>query len=231
MKTPTKNLAGIIRGMIFFLAMVPTVIVHRIVVVAKLPRNVDHLIIRVYAIIKAMSDNAWFPDASSMLADLKTKNERLEAAQTIVNKKVLGSVPDRNVKKNAVIDAVYEIMAYIQQICYTHPESAVAIAESALFHAKKINGNNKFRFTAKSISSGVVQLRGSVAGYRRVHNWEMTRTPDDPSSWYFEIIPSTLKGTVLVKNLTPGETVYFRHRLLTVNGASEWDQVISIIVN
>ena len=91
MKNIIKNMAGVCIGMLFFLAMVPTVIVHHIVVVAKLPKQVDLLIKRIYAIIEAMTDNAWFPSPLPLLADVKTANDNLKTAQVLARQRLPGS--------------------------------------------------------------------------------------------------------------------------------------------
>ncbi len=230
MKTIVKKSAGIIPGMIFFLAMVPTVIVHKIVVVAKLPRSVDNLIIKVYAILKAMTDNAWFPDASSLLAELKMKNDKLLAAQNLAKTRELGKVKFRDTAKYDVLNVVSELIAHVQSICIHNPDLAVSIAESALFHARGRGGMPKQKFSVKNIASGRVQLRGSVTYPCYAHYWIMSNNPLNKASWYITIIPSTTKAKTIVTGLVPGERVYFRHRFLSNHGLSDWEQMISIIV-
>jgi len=231
MKTSAKQLAGIVQGMIFFLAMVPTVIVHKVIVVAKLPRSVDHLINQVYAILKAMTDNSWFPDASTLLADVRSKNDNLQAAQSTAKTKVLGSAKFRDTRKYILLNGVFDLVAYVQKKCNQFPDSAVAIAESALFHAKGRGGMPKQRFTAKNIASGTVLLRGTVKYPSYMHNWIMSGNPSDPASWGVTIIPSTLKAKTIVTGLTSGDRVYFRHQFLSKDGFSDWEQMISIIVS
>jgi len=232
MKTIVRNSAGIIPGMVFFLAMIPTVIVRKVIVVAKLPKRVDNLIIHVYAIIEAMTNNAWFPNASSLLADVKTKNDNLQAAENLAKTREIGKAKARDVEKYIVINAVSNLVAYVQNICNLNPgETAVAIAESALFHAKGKGGMPKRLFSAKSIMPGTVSLTGNVGYPCFAHEWIMSRTPGDQASWYITIIPSTKKAKTLVAGLRSGERVYFRHRFMTRKGFSDWAQMISVIVS
>jgi hypothetical protein len=231
MKTIIKSMSNVGKGMaIFLFAMVPVVIIHHIVVVAKLPRTVDSLITRVYAIIEAMTDNAWFPNPSPDLVVLKGHNDALRNAQVLVKSRFPGSKADRDVKKNKVVHAVYALVAYVQGISDAHPESAVAIAESALLHAKKVSIRQKRRLSARCLGNGFIEITGMVWAKRCSHEWQMTKTPEVEMSWYASFIPSTLQSVTIVGNLMVGEKIYLRHRCVTKAGPTEWEEYICIFV-
>ena len=231
MKTTVKNFPENVIGMIFCIAMIPTAEIRKVVVVARLPRSVDKLIVHVYAIHAAMTDNAWFQDASYLLADVKSKNDNLQKAQNSAKTKTIGSAKFRDTEKNVLLNGVFELVSYVRKICNQFPDSAVSIAESALFHAKGRGGMPKQSFTAKSIAPGSVLLRGTVGYPSYMHNWIMSKNPSNPASWNNIIIPSTLIAKTIVTDLTSGERVYFRHRFLGKVGYSDWEQMISIIVS
>jgi len=230
MKTMLRQIAGIPVGFVFLLAMIPTVVTHHILVVAKCPRSVDKLITDVYAILEAMTDNAWFPTPSPTLASVKTKNDDLKDAQVAAKSKAPGGVQARNAKKAILIKAVYALRDYCQSICDANPELAETIALSALFHVKKVAIKQKRTFQVKQLNSGSVELSSGVKGHQRAHEWCMSYSPDDPVSWYVTIIPATTKAKTVVDNIKPGAKVYFRHRVNTKDGPSDWDQTISLIV-
>ena len=230
MKTLAKQIAGIPLGMIFFLAMIPTVIVHRIIVVAKLPRSCDQLITKVLAIIEAMTDNAWFPSPLPVLDEVKEATTKLQDAQVKAKTRVPGSVKDRNIKKHTLLDVVGELVFYVQTICIINPASALTIAESALMYVKIFTGKAKIAFGVKNYRSGAVELTGSIKGNCRIHEWQLSRNISDPQNWFITLIPSTTKATTVVENLKPGELVYFRHRIVNKDGYSDWDEPLSIIV-
>jgi len=231
MKKQAKKIAERAIGLIFFLAMVPVVVIHHIIVVAKLPRSVDKLITKVYAILDAMTDNAWFPNPSPALSDVRSKNDDLKNAQVLAKSKAPGSIQDRNVKKSIVVNAVYALRDYCQSICDAHPESAEAIAFSGLFGVKKVSGRPKRTFKVKRTTSGCVELSASLLGFHCAHEWGMSLNYNDPASWYAIPITPTLKATTIVENLTPCTRVYFRHRIITTDGATDWDQIINIVVD
>ena len=214
---------------IFLLALVPTVIVRRIVVAVKLPRSVDKLITYVYAIIEAMTDNTWFP--TPPIDDVKTKVGALKDAQIIAKTRVPGAARDRNVKLENLIPAVLALRNYVQSIIVLNPESGVTIAESALMHAKKVAGRQKLTFRAKCLTSGSIEVVGGVRGNYRSHDWGLSRDPSNPANWLITLIPSTIKAKTIITGLKPGETVYLRHRVITKDGPGDWDQTISILVN
>ena len=230
MKTLAKQIAGIPIGMIFCLAMIPTVIFHRIVVVAKLPRGVDNLITKVYAIIEAMTDNAWFPTPSPGLDEVKAATEELKNAQVTAKTRVPGAAKTRNVKKRTLLDIVLQLVMYVQTICLANPQSAVAIAESALLYAKAVKGGVKRIFSVSNCGSRSVALCGSIAGHGCKHEWQMSLTPDDDQSWLLNPIPSTTKAHTKVVNLKSSVKMYFRHRTLSKDGYSEWEGPQGIIV-
>ena len=177
MKTLVKQIAGIPIGMIFCLAMIPLVIVHRLVVVAKLPVSVDKLIIRVYAILEAMTDNAWFP--TPPIDDVKAAVGELKDAQLLAKTRAAGTSKNRNVKKSALLNAMIGLLAYVQGIMIANPESAAAIAESALLFVKKVSGGVKKVFTVFNYKSGSVELSGLMKGKICLHEWQMSLDPTD----------------------------------------------------
>ena len=232
MKNIIKEMANVCRGMvIFLLAMVPIVIVHRIIVVAKFPKQVDLLITRIYAIIEAMTDNAWFPTPSPGLPAVKTATDNLKTAQVLARQRSPGSAKDRDVKKKTLLTLVSALMYYIQGICDANPASAVTIAESALFYGKKVGGNKPRGFNVTSKIASICELTGSIKGKRCYHDWQMSLDGKDITSWYVRALPSTLQAKTTVDGLTSGVRVYFRHRIVTKDGPGAWDQVINIIVS
>ncbi len=227
-----KSMLRIPAGLIFFLiALVPITVVHRIVVVAKLPRNVDKLITQVYATIEAMTDNTWFPTPSPTLASVKSLNDDLQDAQNLALTRAKGAARNRNSKKLLVINAFYGLRDYVQSICILHPDLAVDIAESAMMFAKKTAVRQKNTFRARCLSAGVIELIGGVRGNFRFHDWGISRDPNDPASWLVNPVPTTTKAKTIITGLRVGETVYLRHRVNTKDGPGDWDQIISILVN
>jgi hypothetical protein len=41
---------------------------------------------------------------------------------------------------------------------------------------------------------------------------------------------STLQGKTTIAGLTPGAVVYFRHRMVTKAGETDWSQVVNLII-
>jgi len=185
---------------------------------------------RAYAIVQAMTNNAWFPTPSPALSAVTTAANNLKAEQLNVKNRVPGSVPIRNTKKNALKDLLYTLRDYIQIICIANPESATGIAESALMYARKVAIRQKKVFNVLNYMTGSVELNAAIKGRNNTHDWQLSRTPSDEASWWVTIIPSTKKSRTIVDGLNRGELVYFRHRVLTKDGYSNWDEPLSIII-
>jgi len=231
MKTMLRQIAGIPVGFVFLLAMIPTVVTHHILVVAKCPRSVDKLITQVYATLEAMTDNAWFPSPSPDLASVKSKNDDLRDAQNHARTRAAGAVTARNAKKVITVNAYYALRDYVQSVCDANPADSEAICLSALFHVKKVGGRARKGFSVQYLVSGTVELSSSVNGRYRFHEWGMSLTPNDPSSWYTTPLAPTIKGKTVISNLKRGTEVFFRHRIITKDGPLDWDTVISVFVN
>ena len=232
MKKIINSMVRIPAGLIIFLiAMVPITVVHRIVVVANLPSSVDQLLTRAYSIIEAMTDNVWFPTPSPTLLSVKAAADALKDAQVSVKNRVPGSVPFRNIKKNALKDLLFALKFYIQGICVLNPISSTSIAESALMYAKRVPIRQKQVFSVVNYMSGSVELSAPVKGYGNSHEWQISRDIGDPLNWYLVLIPSTKKSRTIVSGLRRGELVYFRHRILNKDGYSDWDGPIDISVS
>jgi hypothetical protein len=80
----------------------------------------------------------------------------------------------------------------------------------------------------KAIAGGGAELSGKVKGKRCAHEWQCTLDPTDSTGWYKKIIDTTLQAKTTVTGFTFGNTVYFRHRCILMDGPTEWDDVISI---
>jgi len=226
MKKLSKNKNKREKGeVIFILSSVPSVIIRKITVVLKLPNKVDSFLIRVAAIIQAMTDNVWFPDAANLLADVRDKNEKLRKKQNSAKTRAKGTAKARDAQKNKVKDAMDDLKDYVQKICRSNPENALAIVESALMYAKGYTHGQKFKFKAKKIPSGVIKLLGTVAEARCHHDWGWSLNKNDPNSWLISPVDSTKKARTFLRDLPIDQKIYFRHRCLTSKGYTNWEYI------
>jgi hypothetical protein len=218
------------RAMLFVLAIINQVLKHKVIVVLKLPQSINSLCMRAQAIIEAMTGNSWFTTPSPTLTVLQGLLDDLIAAQVKTLSRTVGTVQARNLKAKLLIKSLNALRNYVQGICDNNEEAAETIALSSGMFVKKITGSRKYTFSASSTRSQEAELTGSVRSPRCSHEWGMSLDNKDEASWYVRVIPGTLKAKITITGLKSGTMVYFRHRVITKEGAQQWDTVIGIII-
>ena len=196
----------------------------------KTLRKIGNFIVKMRAIVLDMTNNvALFPTPSPTLATVTTHITNLEAAESTAKTRVAGSVAARNQKYDIVIDDAHGLLNYVQTIAdnAANEDAAIAIINASGFDLKHHGVRVKPAVTVNTSKvSGTVQLVAKSPAKRAANEWQMST---DRTIW--TNLPATLMAKTTVSGLTPGTTIYFRHRPVVKGTApSGWSQIVSIIV-
>jgi len=159
----------------------------------------------------------------------------LDTAETLALTRVTGSAAARDVAKKTVLDDVHSLQGYVQVLADAlhNTQKAVALIELSGFNVSLLEPHSKGDFTAKNTKiSGTVKLALNVkkimSGEKRFSvKWDMS--PDEGKT--VTELSSTLKGSTLVPNLTPGTWMWFRFMAVLKDGEHGWSEWVKVLVN
>lgn len=200
-------------------------LVLTILVVLGLPARNKDLIGFVKAVIQKMTGNANFPSPTPTLAQVGTALADFETSETSMKTK-RGVAGDRAAKRSALVTLMNHLRHHVQEICEADLENAAAIAESAGMRLRKIGARTKAAFTVvQGLVSGSVVCSVRAPAPQATYYWTYSL---DQKSW--TSVPETMTCTVTISGLAPGQTYYFRSRVLTRKAMSDFSQVVSLLV-
>lgn len=197
-------------------------------VVLNLPNHPADLVTFGGTVIKSMSPpNPWFvtPPPDPALVDFSQHLEALGAAEVLVGTGVGSAIAARNGRQAVVIKDFNHIGHYVQRIADENPGREVEIITSASLFVKQKGVRTVAVFQADDGDEpGSVLLIAPGAGNDASHYWQGSSNQVDWIAY-----PETKKRMVTLTGFTPGTKWYFRHRLLTRKGYSEWETTSLII--
>ncbi len=196
--------------------------------VLKLPEyQVPLLLTMARAIVKNMTGNAWFPDPKPPLATVQAAIDELADAETATLTKTIGTVAMRDEKRFALVSLLHRLQSHVQSKVDANPENGPSIIQGAGLEVKKKAGPPPRVFTAKQgPSSGSVILLAPKAGHRAGYEWAYSL--DGGITWI--AAPFTVQATTTITGLKPGTNGRFRYRAVTKDGAGDWSEPVSMIV-
>jgi len=105
---------------------------------------------------------------------------------------------------------------------------AAAIILSAGMDVKIVSPRQKQVFTvSQGVISGSVDLTGASLN-RSAHEWQHNNDVANASGWVSD--PTTIQASTTISGLEVAKRYYFRHRIVTIDGATDWDDPVSILV-
>jgi hypothetical protein len=202
--------------------------VSRPIALLKLPEyQVPLLITRARAIVRSMTGNPSFPSPDPSLVTVEAEIDELEKAEVATRMRTVGTVALRDEKRLALVQLLQRLCTYVQTAADANLDSAPSIIESAGMYVKKERILPPRVFAAEPGDvSGSVELVAPKAGHRAGYEW--AHSTDGGTTWVS--LPFTVQASTTVSGLTPGSTVHFRYRAVTKDGAGDWSQPVSIIV-
>lgn len=191
-------------------------------------RKIGDFILKVRTLIVNITNNvALFATPLPAVADVDKDVDDLEAAEAIAQTRVVGSVADRDVKYDKVVDDVHNWLAYVQTLADNAADEAtsVLIIESSGFDLRKRGVRVKAPMEAKQGDvSGSVKLTARSQG-RASYQWQ--KSSDGVA---FTNLPATLQAKTTADGFTPGNAYYFRCRPVTKSGEGDWTSIVSLMV-
>ena len=183
--------------------------------VLKMPRRMADKVIKANAILAKLQNNAyivanWFPYMVS-LADFETHVQEFTQAEVNTKQRTVGLVGIRDASLLVLMTDLRHIQSMVESLAGLDPENAQSFIESAGFTMKTSNGHRPKQINAayNTQIAGTVKLTGDGI---RAHEWEMSKDQVNITS-----LPATSTAYTYVKNLTPGDVIYFRTRKLCTN--------------
>ncbi len=184
------------------------------IAVLKMSRCMGDKIIKASDILNKLQNNAyiismWNPDVVS-LTDFETHVQNFIDAEANTKQRTVGLVSLRDAALAVLMEDLREIRTMVQIIAHQAPDSTEAVIQSAGFGVKK-SGHRPKQINAAYNTQipGTVKL---TAEGTRAHEWEMSKDRVNITS-----LPATQTAYTYVKNLTPGDVIYFRTRKLCTN--------------
>jgi hypothetical protein len=203
-----------------------TVAVPTVVLGLPSTKSVAALVMRVQAIIDAMTANAkTFVTPIPSLAQVQKDLDALNAAETAF-KNHLGPRATRDDAMKVVVVDAHGLRVYVQQVVNGSPSQAEVIVEAAAMTLKKTGARSKNDLAVKQSASGSVRVIARATKGAKAHDWQYST--DGGKTWLDA--PSTTKSSTTITGLTPGATVNYRVRALLKTGATDWSQPVSAVV-
>jgi len=202
---------------------------RRIQAVLKLPKNkAPQLIVYAKSIIRGMTGNPSFPAPIPPLATVDAAIDDLFEAQTVSQTKAVGTVSNRDDKRNVLRNLLQHLCSYVQATADATPENAASIIESSGMSVKGRSPYPARVFGAKpGRISGEVDLVAPKAGNRAGYEWAYST--DGGKTWFLS--PITVQARTTITGLTPGQRALFRYRVATKNGRGDWSDPVALIVD
>jgi hypothetical protein len=202
-------------------------IIHRFVVVLLLPTSVPALIKFAQAVVAGLTNNAFFPTPNPPLPTLSALTAKLDAAETAAKTRAVGTVEARDVAKEALVQALHDVRAYVQSVANANPEQADAMITSAALRSKTIPARLKADLAVIAGDvTGAAKIEAKAVAKRAAYEWQWSA--DGGKTW--TSLPPTLQARTTVAGLPVGVTCSFRVRALTRTGEGDWGQTITYLV-
>ncbi len=203
-------------------------ILHTIYVVLGLPRPVAALIIRVNAILAAMTANkTTFPSPPIAFAMVTTHVDALSVAESATKTRAAGTIQTRNDALELVIADANQLHAYVQQLCNASPAQAANIAADAAMTLRKTGAHPKADLTVKQGVSGTVHVVARSVNGAKSHEWQYS--VDGGKTW--TSASPTTKASTTLSGFQPGTLVQVRQRAILTTGPTDWSNVTQAAVS
>jgi hypothetical protein len=205
--------------------MVPTPVHPEVVLLLPKRKHAD-AVIAVDAMLSAVDGNTYFPGAGPLVAAARDALRDYAKAVSDAKNRVPGAVGVRGEARVALVKALAPIRASVQLAVDAHIDLAVTIAESAKMKLRKPSSRRKANFAVEDGPlSGQVHLLVKALAKALLYFWEVST---DKVHWAVAL--DTSAANAIIADLTPGQTYYFRFRVRTRTGLTDYSQILSHIV-
>ena len=164
------------------------------------------------------------------LADYLTMVTNFDTAMRAVANKEINAVDNRLPIWNIGYDGAQGLRRYVEKLCRLDPANAITIAADAHMEIKGSSHHGKQKMTGSSTRTGEVDLKGLVQYTRQATEWVYCADLGDPANWNLVRVPPTLAAETTITGLMSGKEYFFKSRVISKFGPSEWSDVITVRV-
>jgi hypothetical protein len=201
---------------------------NTVYVVLGLPRSVPAVIIRVNAILAAMTANkATFPSPPIAFATVTTHADALSAAESATKTKAIGTIQTRDDALKLVIADANQLHGYVQQLANASPAQAANIVVDAAMTLRKTGAHPKADLTVKQTVSGTVHVVARSVIGAKSHEWQYSL--DGGKTW--TSASPTTKASTTLSGFQSGTLVQVRQRAILKTGPTDWSSVTQAAVS
>jgi hypothetical protein len=199
-----------------------------VLVVLKLPDPIPKLLEYSGHIVQQMTNNLYFPTASSVLTVATANMAALATAQTTARTRAVGAAGDRDLKLVALVATLHTLRGIVQTAADSSPAQAKAIIASSGMSVAAHTPRLKPTLAAlMGLTPGLVLVRAKAAAKRAVYEWQYSA--DGGKTWI--TIAVTNVADTSVSGLAVGTTYLFRFRSTVRKVVSDWSQTVSLLVH
>jgi hypothetical protein len=182
--------------------------------------------------VSKMTGNSFFPTPNPPLVKVTNATAALQNAFNLAQG--AGPVQTATMNQNrALLETLLIALGhYVEDIANDPVNSSTgadAIILSAGMDLKSFSPHQKQTFSV-SVGGipGTVDLTGESVK-RGSHEWQYSLDPANASGWV-NAIP-TVQAATTISGLEIGKRYYFRHRIVAIDGPTDWNEPESIIVS
>jgi hypothetical protein len=182
-------------------------------------------------VFAALTGNVNFPSLLSSLPAFDVKIQVLDAAEVKASKKLSGAAAARDAAREQVRECLFHTRDQVQGVAETLVGTVDLLAVRALvataaMSLRTVSPRQKQVFSAQpGHVSGSADLTAPASRKRDTHDWQHSANQQDWTS-----VDSTLAARTTITGLAVNTPHYFRHRLLTKDGYTEWCAPILLMV-
>ena len=201
-------------------------VVHPEVVLGLPKRPHPEVVIAAETIITAVAGSAYFTNTTALVTAATTALGAYSKAVTDAKNRVPGAVQVRRDAKVALIKALDPLRVIVQVAVDAHLDQAATIAESGKMKLRKARTRTKADFAADDgPGTGQVHLTARAVLKALLYFWEVSV---DQKVWTVAL--DTSRAQAVLSGLTVGQTYYFRFRVRTRKGMTDYSQVLCHVV-
>jgi hypothetical protein len=198
---------------------------RRIKVALNRPKGMGQFISFARFIATRMSNNPFFPSPNVPMATLSAHIDALEAAQVLTLSR-RDSTRARDALYEQVLADLRALKVYVETVANERGDDREVVVASAGMSIKQVRGPKKPLFSARQLArSGSVQLVVVHPGRPATFYWQRSL---DGQTWLD--VEDTVVASTPIHGLTPGVLYWFRYRVRTSQGLSDWSDAITLLV-
>jgi hypothetical protein len=199
---------------------------RKLTVALNLPKRDNEVIAFAKHVADSMDGNSHFPSPPVPIATLRAHIAEVDAAQIATLGGAHGTATARDAKLVVVANDLKVLRTYVETVALQHAADAAEVVASSGMSIKQSAGPVTAVFAVNQrAESGSVELVVRHPGIVSSFDWQSST---DGSHWLDA--GRSVHARFTVTGLVPGTRYWFRYRVLTRDGLSDWSDPITLLV-